>query len=99
MPALRAALVTAAPLIALIAGFLIFGRLLRRARLTELTLACSLGVLALSQLAFVTVPVLADRAWPDPSAWASQAGSTLGAVLFALAAFVPRGRLRRLRLA
>jgi len=99
MPALRAALVTAAPLIALIAGFLILGRLLRRARLTELTLACSLGVLALSQLAFVTVPVLADRAWPDPSAWAAQAGSTLGAVLFALAAFVPRGRLRRLRLA
>ncbi len=99
MPELRAALVTVAPLIALIAGFLIFGRLLRRARLTELTLACSLGALALSQLAFVTVPVLADRAWPDLSVWASQAGSTLGGALFALAAFVPRRRLRRLGLA
>ena len=99
LPLLRVALETAAPLIALVAAFPVFDRLLRRARLTELILACSISALALSELAFVTVPVLRQRSWPDLSVWASQAGSILGAALFALAAFVPRRRLRRLRLA
>ncbi len=94
-PTLRAAVDLAPLLIALVAGFVVFGRLLRRPRLTELTLVCSLGALALSKLAFVTVPVLAERFWPDLSVWAALAGSALGALLFALAAFVPCRRLRR----
>jgi signal transduction histidine kinase len=94
-PALRVALDTAPPLMALVAGFVVCGRLLRRARLTELILVCSLGALALSELAFVTSPVLTEHFWPDLSVWAALAGSTLGAALFALAAFVPRRKLRR----
>jgi len=95
-PALRAAVDTAPPLIALVVGFVVFGRLVRRAHLTELILVCSLGALALSELAFVTGPVLTEHFWPDLSVWAALAGSALGAALFTLAAFVPRRKLRRL---
>jgi signal transduction histidine kinase len=94
-PTLRAALDIAPPLGALAAGFVVSGRLLQRARLTELTLVCSLGALALSELAFVSAPVMSQRFWPDLSVWAALAGSAFGAALFALAAFVPPRRLRR----
>jgi signal transduction histidine kinase len=98
-PTLRAALDTAPPLIALVAGFVVLGRLLRWARLSDLALVCSLGALALSELALVSVPVLAERFRPDLSVWAALAGSAFGAALFAVAAFVPRRTLRRPRLA
>jgi signal transduction histidine kinase len=98
LPALRVALATALPLIALVAGLLILGRLLRRSCLTELALACSLGVLALSELAFVTIPVLLGRVQPDLTVWGALAGCACGAALFAVAAFAPRRRIRRLRL-
>lgn len=94
-PMPRAALDEVPPLIALVAAYVACGRLLRRGGLTELTLVCSLGALALSELAFVCVPVLSERFWPDLSVWAALAGSALGAVLFALAAFVSRRKLRR----
>ena len=95
VPSLRVAVDVAAPLLALVAAFLVIGRLRRCARLNELILACSLGTLALSGLAFVTVPLLLQRFWPDLSVWAALAGSALGAGLFGLAAFAPRRRLRR----
>ena len=98
-PAPRVAFATAVPLIALAAGFSVFGRLLRRACLTELALACSLGLLALSELTFMTIPVLMDRVQPDLSVWGAQAGGACGAALFAVAAFAPRRGVRRLRLA
>jgi signal transduction histidine kinase len=93
--ALHLALETAASLVVLLAGFLVFGRLRRRALLNELTLVAALAVLALSDLVFGTLPLLEA---PEPSglvAWASLVGSMLGACLFALAAFVPRYRLPR----
>jgi signal transduction histidine kinase len=93
--ALHLALETAASLVVLLAGFLIFGRLRRRALLNELTLVAALAVLALSDLVFGTLPLLEA---PDPSGLVAQAsliGSVLGACLFALAAFVPRYRLAR----
>ena len=95
VPSLRVAVDVAPPLLALVAAFLVIGRLRRRARLNELILACSLGTLALSGLAFVTVPLLLQRFWPDLSVWAALAGSALGAALFGLAAFAPSCRLRR----
>jgi signal transduction histidine kinase len=98
-PSLHVALETAAPLIALLAGFLVFGRFLRRARLAELTLTCSLGALALSELAFVTGPALVEHVSQDLSVWAALAGRAFGAALFAVAAFVPRRRLHRPRFA
>jgi signal transduction histidine kinase len=89
------ALQTAASVIALLTSFLVFGRLRRRTRLNELMLACGLSVLALSNLFLVTVPIVAGWAPDDLTVWAAPAARSLGATLFALAAFVPNRRLRR----
>jgi signal transduction histidine kinase len=94
-PPLHVALETTASLIALLAGFLVFGRLRRESRLNELVLACALAVLALLNLFFLTVPALAELVPDDLMVWVMFAGYLLGALLFALAAFVPRRRLRR----
>jgi signal transduction histidine kinase len=94
-PSLRVAAGATPSLFALLAGVLVLGRFRRCGRLNDLVLACSLGSLALSGLALVTVPLVLQRFWVDLSVWATLAASVLGAVLFALAAFVPRRRLRR----
>jgi signal transduction histidine kinase len=94
-PSLHVALETAASLIALLAGFLVFGRLRRAGWLNELLLACGLALLALLNLFLLTVPALVESVPHAVVAWAALTGSSLGAVLFALAAFVPRRRLRR----
>jgi signal transduction histidine kinase len=89
------ALETAASVIALLACFLVFGRLRRRTRLNELMLACALAVLALSNLFLVTVPTVAGWAPDDLTVWAAPTARSLGALLFALAAFAPSRQLRR----
>jgi len=89
------ALETAASVIALLACFLVFGRLRRSTRLNELMLACALEVFVLSNLLLVTVPIIAGWAPDDLTVWAAPAARSLGAVLFGLAAFVPSRRLRR----
>lgn len=94
-PPLHVALETAASLIAFLAGFLVLGRLRRGSQLNELLLACALAVLALLNLFSLTVPALAELVPNDLMVWAAQIGSSLGAGLFALAAFVPRRRVRR----
>jgi signal transduction histidine kinase len=94
-PTLHVALETAASLIALLAGFLVLGQLRRDSRLNELALACALGMLALLNLFFLTMPALAELVPNDLMVWAALIGSSVGAILFALAAFVPRRRLRR----
>jgi signal transduction histidine kinase len=91
----RVALETAGSLIALIATFLIYGRLLRRMYLNELLLAAALATLALSNLLFVTVPTVAGWAPDDLTVWLAPYARSLGAVLFTLAAFVPHRRLGR----
>ena len=93
-PLLHAALETAASLIALLAGFLFFGRLRRARRLNELLLAYALALLALLNFFLLTVPAVAPLAPPELMAWAALLCNSLGAVLFALAAFVPPRRLR-----
>jgi signal transduction histidine kinase len=93
--ALNLALETAASVIALLASFLVFGRLRRRTRLNELMLACALAAFALSNLFLLTVPIVASWAPDDLTVWAAPAGRSLGALLFALAAFVSNRRLRR----
>jgi signal transduction histidine kinase len=94
-PALHVALETSSSLIALLAGFLVLGRLRRAGRLDELLLACGLALLALLNLFLLTVPALVGLVPQDLGPWATLVGSALGAALFALAAFVPRRRLRR----
>jgi signal transduction histidine kinase len=94
-PSVRLALETSGSLIVLVAAFLVFGRLLRRTYLNELLLACALAVLALSNLFFVTVPVVAGWAPDDLTVWAAPFARSFSAVLFAVAAFVPHRRLQR----
>lgn len=94
-PQVRLALETSGSLIVLVAGFLVYGRLRRRTYLDELLLASALAVLALSNLLFVTVPTMAGWAPDDLTVWAAPIARSLGALLFALAAFVPRRRMRR----
>jgi signal transduction histidine kinase len=85
---------TAASVIALLACFLVVGRLRRRTLLNELMLVGALAVLALSNLLLVTVPVVAGWAPDDLTIWGAPAARSLGALLFLLAAFVPNRQLR-----
>lgn len=95
VPALHVAFQTAGALIALLAGLVIAGRFVRRARLGEVILASSLGGLALCELAFATVPAGPGGASTELAVWAALAGRTVAAVLFALAVFMPDRRLHR----
>ena len=97
LPARQVALVTTASLVALLAGFLVFGRLQRNSRLNELALVAALAVIALSNVLFVMLPVLVGSATDNPTVWAAIIGRLVGCLLFAVAAFVPRVRLRRPR--
>jgi signal transduction histidine kinase len=94
-PQVRLALETSGSLIVLVAGFLVYGRLLRRTYLDELLLATALAILALSNLLFVTVPTMAGWAPDDLTVWAAPIARSLGALLFALAAFTAHRRMRR----
>lgn len=94
-PLLHVALETAASLIALLAGSLVLGRLMRQGRFNELVLACALAVFALINVFLLTVPALAASLSNDLTAWALLVGRSLAATLFAFAAFAPRRRLLR----
>jgi signal transduction histidine kinase len=96
-PAQQVALETTASLVALLAGFLVFGRLLRNSWLDELALVAAFAVIALSDAGFVLVPMLTGSAALNSVAWSAILGRLAGGFLFALAAFVPRVRLRRPR--
>ncbi len=93
--ALHLALETAASLIALLTGFLVFGRLVRLGRLNDLLLASALTVLALLNLYLLLMPGLAQPAPDGLLLWVLLAGRSLSAGLFALAAFASPRRLRR----
>ena len=92
---LHVALETAASLIALLAGFLVFGRLRRRGNVNDLLLACALAVFLLLNLRFLILPASAQSRPNDLIAWVLLVGRSLGAVLFALAAFAWHRRLWR----
>ena len=93
-PASQVALETASTFVALLATFLVVSRLRRRTRVNELMLACSLAVLALSNLFFIMVPLLAGLSLPGLTVWGMFTDSSLSGLLFALAAFVPCRTLR-----
>jgi signal transduction histidine kinase len=92
---LHVALETAASLIALLAGFLVFGRLRRRGKVNDLLLACALAVFVLLNLCFLMTPTLAHSLPDNLIAWILLVGRSLGAVLFALAAVASHRRLWR----
>jgi signal transduction histidine kinase len=89
------ALETAATLIALLAGFLVFGRLRRRGSVNDLLLACALAGLGLVNLCLLTISALARLLSMDVIVWILLVGRSLCALLFALGAFIPDRRLRR----
>ncbi len=93
----HAMLETAATLIGLLTTFLLWGRLRQRRGLDDLLLFIALGVLSLTNLFFAAVPA---ALWTRPhpfSTWTTLGGSALGAALLALAASVPRGKVRNLK--
>jgi signal transduction histidine kinase len=95
LPAQQVALETTGSLVTLLAGFLVFGRLRRNSRLTELALATALAVIMLSNVLFVMLPLLMGQASANSTVWAAIIGRSAGSLLFAVAAFVPPVRLRR----
>jgi signal transduction histidine kinase len=96
-PPVHIALETAAALIALLAAFLVFGRVQRSARLDELVLASALSLFALSNLVFAAVPALVEGIAADRSVWAATTGRMLGAILLACSPFLPCRRLANTR--
>jgi signal transduction histidine kinase len=99
LPAQQVALETAASLVTLLAGFLVFGRLRRNSCLNELALVAGLAVIALSNIIFVTLPMLAGSTPVNQGVWTMTISGAAGSVLFVAAAFVPPVCLRRPRLA
>lgn len=93
-PATHVALETAAAVVAVLAAFLILGRLRREPRMDDLLLACGLAVLALSNLFFRAVPAAVSDRNQSTFVWAAVVGRLLGALLLAAAA---SGSSRRLR--
>jgi len=94
-PQLHVALETATALIALLVGYLVFGRFRERKRLDDLVLACALALIAATSLVFSALPhtVPAEGA-RNFSVWSSVGGAVLGALTLALAAFAPATRVR-----
>jgi signal transduction histidine kinase len=91
---LHAMLEMTATLASLLATFLLWGRLRERRGADDLLLFVGLGVLAVSTLLFSTLPA-AFWTMPHPfMTWMGVAGSAIGALLLAGAAFVRPARLR-----
>jgi signal transduction histidine kinase len=88
-PALHVALETAAALVALVAAFLVFGRLQRALRLDDLLLASGLGVLALTDLFFRAVPAVTGNRLNTFVTSSAISGRLFGALLLGAAAFAP----------
>jgi signal transduction histidine kinase len=87
-PSLHIALETAAGVIALVAAFLMLGRLRDDTRISDLALTSALAVFAATNLFLAALPAAFSPAPTDNfSNWASLAGRLLGAGLFAYAAF------------
>lgn len=92
----QVALETAASLIALLAGYLALSRLKRRGRLTDLVLACGLGVVGVSNAFYSVLLVFGNFAGVSVSAWSAATSRPVSVILFSAAAFVPDRQIRSL---
>jgi signal transduction histidine kinase len=97
LPGLRISLETSVGLIALLAAFLVLGRLRQSGRLDDLVLACAFAVIAASTLFFKAVPSAFGRASEAVPVWSALSGSVIGSALLCLASFARPRRLRRPR--
>jgi signal transduction histidine kinase len=94
-PTTHIAIETAATLIALVACYLLVGRLRMSGRLSDLLLVTSLAMFAAANLVFAVVPAAARAADGQFSTWGTLTGQLLAAALFAAAAVAPEIHLRR----
>ena len=94
---LHVAIETAAFLVPALAALLFGGRAVRAQSATDLLLACSLTVLAATNLFFSVLPAVVDDTPERFATWAPTAGRLLGAIGFAAAALLPNWRLARPR--
>jgi signal transduction histidine kinase len=95
LPELHIALETAATLAALLAAYLVYGRLRRSSRLDDLLLAAGLLVLGGTNLCFSALPAAIAGGEPTEAAsWAAAAGRSVGSVLLVAAAYAGPRRVR-----
>ena len=84
---------TAAALIGLLAAYLLLGRFRQTHALDDLALFAAFSVFALVNLFFAALPTMVTGTSSNAlSTWAALSGRLLGALLLAVAAFVPRGK-------
>jgi signal transduction histidine kinase len=89
-PALHVALETANALVALLVGFLVYGRFRQSRRTQELLLVLALCTVAVANLVLTAVPVaVAIGRGEDFSRWAAVGIRLLGTILLTAAALVP----------
>jgi signal transduction histidine kinase len=91
------AIETAASLVPALAAILFAGRTIRGQSYTDLLLACSLALLAGTNLFFSVIPAVAEENPQGFGTWAPAAGRLLGAIGFAAAALLPERRLAQPR--
>ena len=95
-PALRSGLETAETLVALLAAYLLIGRLRRTQSLADLVATVALITLAGGDLLFGAIPAITAASERDHVTGLAGVGARLlGALLFAAAALAPRRRLPR----
>src|ERR687891_2453099 len=84
---------TAAALIGLLSAYLLLGRFRQTHALDDLALFAAFSVFALVNLFFAALPTMVTGTSSNAlSTWAALSGRLLGALLLAVAAFVPRGK-------
>jgi signal transduction histidine kinase len=94
-PAMHVALETIASLVALLAAYLVFWRVRRYGRASDLALFGALVMLASTNLLFSAVPAALAHATETFPTWTQAAGRLVGAVALVAAAFAPDRALRR----
>jgi signal transduction histidine kinase len=95
--ALHVALESGGSLVAILAAFLVFGRLRLDARLDEALLLCGLCLLVGTNFAYGVVLDSTTATRGTAAIWAALIGRTLGCALIATAAFLPPRTLRQPR--
>lgn len=91
------AIETAAALVSLLLGFIVFGRFLHGGRLVDLILAAALSLIGLANVAFAVVPAATGHPFTHWATWAAAVGRLAGSALFCAGAFVPDREVRRRR--
>jgi len=93
-PSMHVAVETTASVVALLAAYLVFWRLRRHGRASDLALFGALVVLGSTNLLFSAVPAALEHATEKFPTWTQAGGRLLGATALVVAAFAPDTRLR-----